>query len=204
MLRWGRVEVTGGFLLLAAALYYLDEQGVLLWGALACAFHELGHYVMIDLCGGKISRLRLSVTGAEMALSPARPMGPLSQVLTALAGPAVNLGLALFSARLAVRFGEEWYLFAGLNLTLALFNLLPASQLDGGRALRGILSLLCPGAAERAAAVVSWLAAVGAAAAGVMLFWQTGANLTLLITSLWLAAAQLRQRSQGRGAALRF
>lgn len=30
MLRWKRVEISAGALLLGAALYYLDEQGVLL------------------------------------------------------------------------------------------------------------------------------------------------------------------------------
>ena len=36
MLRWGRIEVSGGFLLVAAALYYLDTQNLLPWAAAAC------------------------------------------------------------------------------------------------------------------------------------------------------------------------
>ena len=42
MLRWKRVEISAGALLLGAALYYLDEQGVLLMAFCACALHELG------------------------------------------------------------------------------------------------------------------------------------------------------------------
>ena len=37
-MRWGCLEVSGGFLLLAAFLYYMDTQGVVLWGA-ACLLY---------------------------------------------------------------------------------------------------------------------------------------------------------------------
>ena len=49
MLRWKRVEISAGALLLGAALYYLDEQGVLLMAFCACALHELGHWLVIRL-----------------------------------------------------------------------------------------------------------------------------------------------------------
>lgn len=39
MLRWRRVEISGGALLMLAALYYLDGQGVLPLALLACALH---------------------------------------------------------------------------------------------------------------------------------------------------------------------
>ena len=40
-MRLGRVEVTGGFLLLTAWLNYLDRQGVVPLALLVCALHEL-------------------------------------------------------------------------------------------------------------------------------------------------------------------
>lgn len=49
MLRWKRVEISAGALLLGAALYYLDEQGVLLMAFCACALHELGHLSLIHI-----------------------------------------------------------------------------------------------------------------------------------------------------------
>ena len=42
MLRWKRVEISAGALLLGAALYYLDEQGVLLMAFCACALPDGG------------------------------------------------------------------------------------------------------------------------------------------------------------------
>ena len=51
MLRWRRVEISGGALLMLAALYYLDGQGVLPLALLACALHEAGHWLAIRALG---------------------------------------------------------------------------------------------------------------------------------------------------------
>ncbi len=182
----GRVEVTGGFLLLAAALYYLDDQGILLWAALACAIHELGHVLAIYALGGRVSRLRVSLSGAEMALSAAHPLGPGGHCLAALAGPVSNLAVAMLSARM----GENWFLFAGLNLGVAAFNLLPMAQLDGGRALYYLIALLWSTlAASRVTDILSRVMSLLLLLAGGVLLWVTRVNFTLLVTALCLAAS---------------
>ena len=90
------------------------------------------------------SGLKLSVTGAELILSGTRPLGYGAQFLAAVSGPVANLAAALLAARLAERGGGEvLWVFAGLNLGLAGFNLLPMSQLDGGRALRSLPKFFC-------------------------------------------------------------
>ena len=136
-MRWGRVEVTAGALLVWALLCYLDSGGLVPLALAACALHELGHYAAIRLLGGRVTRLRITCVGAEMALSARRPLGPGRELAAALAGPAVNL--------LCDRLGEGWYCWAGLHLALGLFNLLPAAPLDGGRSLRCLLELQVDG-----------------------------------------------------------
>lgn len=183
MLRWGRVEVTGGFLLLAAALYYLDGQNILPWAACACFCHELGHLLAIHAMGGRVARIRLSLTGAEMALSAARPLGLGGNLVSSLAGPIANLALAL----LAAGAGERWYLFAGLNLSLAAFNLLPVAQLDGGRAVYSLVAILWSRqTAEQVVDILSKAMVWGLMLAGGALFWVTRTNFTLLVTASWL------------------
>ena len=55
-MRLGRVEVTGGFLLLTAWLNYLDRQGVVPLALLACALHELGHWAALRALGARVRR----------------------------------------------------------------------------------------------------------------------------------------------------
>ena len=59
-LRPGRVEVTGGFLLLAAWLNYLDRQGIVPLALLSCALHELGHLLVLRLLGVRVRRLSIT------------------------------------------------------------------------------------------------------------------------------------------------
>ena len=75
-MRWGRVEITAGALLLWALLYYLDSGTLVIQALAACTLHELGHYAAIRLLGGRVARLKLSCVGAEMALSAHLPWVP--------------------------------------------------------------------------------------------------------------------------------
>lgn len=191
MLRWGKVEVTGGFLFLAALLWYLDSDGTLLLAGVACGLHELAHCGAIWGLGGRIARLRLSISGAELVLAGYRPLGRGAQFLAAVSGPVANLAAALLAARGAERGGgEALWVFAGLNLGLAGFNLLPLSQLDGGRAVRSLAGMFLPEAVgERAAALLSRVTGAGILALGALLFWWNRANFTMLLTALWLVCA---------------
>ena len=186
----GRVEATGDFLLLMAWLNYLDTQGLVPMAMAACALHELGHFLTLRRLGGRVRLIRLTAAGAEMVLS--RPLGYWQEGLTALAGPGVNLLLALLFC--------AWpggTVFAGLNLVLACFNMLPAGRLDGGRALYCTLALLAgPGTADRAGICLDCLCTAGTLAAGLFLALVRG-NITLLLVAFWLLAVFLRQNISG-------
>lgn len=189
-MRWGRVEITAGALLLWALLYYLDSGGMVPQVLAACALHELGHYAAIRLLGGRVTRLRITCVGAEMALSARFPMGPARELAAALAGPAVNL----LCAGLCAGLGEGWYCFAGIHLALGLFNLLPVGPLDGGRVLGCLLALAGrQDWAEPAVGLLSAGLSMGLTM-GALLLWRAGeGNLTLPLAALWLLAAPIRR-----------
>jgi len=194
VIRWRRIEVSGGFLLTAAALFWLDSGGLLLWAALVCALHEAGHIAAIRAMGGKIRALRLSVVGAELVFTSGN-LSSGQEIFAAGSGPAVNLALALLCARLFHGAGGEGLmLFTGLNLALGGFQLLPILPLDGGRALLALLEMLWqPAPARRVLEVFSLVCEVLLLGLGVMAFLRTGTNFTLLIIASWLLAGTLRE-----------
>ena len=197
-----RVQVTGGFVLLTVWFVLANGWEPLVTVLGAAALHELGHWWAIRALGGRVRYLRLSCAGAELRLSAARPLPPGKMLLAALAGPGMNLLLAMGSAGLARHgAGERLYLFAGLNLGLTLFNLLPAGWLDGGRALENLLALL--GREElgrRSAEICSIIVALLLLGAGCFLLWESGGqNFTLLIAGLWMTQAARREQWGQRG-----
>lgn len=182
-----RLEVSPGFLLLLGALYWMDEGvGLLPWGLLACVVHELGHVAAARCCGGRVERLSLTAVGAELSFSYRAPLTYGRDSLVALAGPGANLLLG------GLFYWQGRHLPAVLSLGLGVFNLLPILPLDGGRVMYGLLAeRLDPDWADRlltafAGCLVGALAGVGTIAA------VHYANVSLLLTALWLLAGVIR------------
>lgn len=175
---FGRTAVSPLFLL-AAVLFPLwsGRKWVLLFG-LAAFLHECGHLAALALLGGRMERLSFRLTGAEIGYRA----GSLSyggEVVLALAGPGMNLLCAGMCALLTRRWPDpRLYRFIGCHLTLALFNLLPALPLDGGRVLQALLESRWPLAGETVARKISGM--VGLILAFLGLYGlKTGGNPTL-------------------------
>ena len=88
------------------------------------------------------------------------------EIASVLAGPGVNFSVRFGAGPRGVELSwERGYLLSGIHMLLALFNLLPLRQLDGGRALYLMLSwLLDPITADRIGHGVSCFFLCGAAA----------------------------------------
>ncbi|HIT32195.1 MAG TPA: site-2 protease family protein [Candidatus Enterenecus stercoripullorum] len=182
-----KLEVSPGFLLLMSGLLYLDEgTGLLPWAILACALHEMGHLTAALALNGHVSCLKLSAVGAELRFDYRQPLSYGQENLVLLAGPAVNLLLAVPA------FALDLKVLAVSSVWIGAFNLMPIPPLDGGvlaeNLLGGCLGLSW---APTVLAVVSGilaglLAGVGAIAAAVY------GNVTLLLTAAWLLWGTLR------------
>jgi Zn-dependent protease len=124
---------------------YLAMSAVAALGFFASILlHELGHAIQAERDGIVIDRITLWVFGGV-----ARLRGPLlsagAELRTAAAGPAVSLVLGLMFVLAALLLplpaSVDGVLFwlGQMNLSLLVFNLIPALPLDGGRILRALL-----------------------------------------------------------------
>ena len=102
--------------------------------------HEMGHVAMARRFGIRTRSITLHVLGG-MASIEKEPENPIEEIYIALAGPAVNLLLLLLAIPLIYMGVPGGFELAFINLIMAVFNLVPAYPMDGGRVLRAALSL---------------------------------------------------------------
>lgn len=141
--------------------------------------HELGHSVMAQAFGINVREIVLLPLGG-VALIAKMPEKPVQELLIAVAGPLVNVAIAIILFIITGGIGIDlmnlqsmlvalrepslttllvWLLFA--NVALVIFNLIPAFPLDGGRILRAILAMgLGYPQATRIASIIGQVAAV--------------------------------------------
>jgi Zn-dependent protease/CBS domain-containing protein len=105
-----------------------------------CA-HEFAHAVVARRCGLQVKQMTLWLLGGLTELEGEPPTAR-ADALTAIAGPLLTILLAVGSGLLAAALGPHSVLGAActwltvMNALIAVFNLMPAAPLDGGRLLR--------------------------------------------------------------------
>ncbi len=121
--------------------------------------HELGHALMAKRYGIQTKKITLLPIGGMASLERI-PESPKQELLVTIAGPLVNVGIAMIlyflipvKELMHLNFTETFdmlssftlqnflfYLFT-VNIALVVFNLIPAFPMDGGRILRAVLAL---------------------------------------------------------------
>ena len=161
-----RLHATFAFAVILFAQGFFEQNGwrgaafgvLLICSLFVClTLHELGHALVAQHFGLSVTEILLLPIGGVARLT-SDPRKPQQELLIALAGPLVNVALAFglwialhqihapvdlsdWNASLEASVpGLLRALFFG-NAVLALFNMLPALPMDGGRVFRALLSL---------------------------------------------------------------
>ena len=108
--------------------------------------HELSHSLVARRYGLPMKGITLFIFGGVAEMSD-QPPNPTAEWRMAAAGPAMSVLISIVSYVVYTAFSQNLGVFwkgifgylAWINILLAVFNLLPAFPLDGGRVLRAIL-----------------------------------------------------------------
>ena len=111
---------------------------------LSVTLHEYGHVFTAQSLGVRVQSVTLMMIGGVTRMDRL-PDTRYAEMKVSLVGPAVSFLLAavffiLESSATSANVALFSYWMARLNLTLGIFNLLPAFPLDGGRALRSAIA----------------------------------------------------------------
>ncbi len=184
---------------------------------LCVLLHEFGHSLVAQRLGLEIHSITLLPLGGVSNLE-SLPEKPSDEVKITLAGPLVNVVLAPIFFGVGILLGAvprmpadlftgigsvgQFFFYLGyLNVVLALFNLLPAFPLDGGRILRALLAIRL--GAVRATDISSAVGQLFAAA--FFLIGLLGGNFLLALVAVFIyfgasgEAQMVRQQETTRG-----
>ncbi len=219
-----KIHVTFPLVLLLGAMQWGGTHGapgaafgVLLMLALfACVvLHELGHSVVAQRLGIPVREIVLLPIGGVALLSK-NPRKPVHELAIAVAGPLVNVVIAVLLATALGATGRldldsetllatgtrpsidtllHWLLAA--NVTLVLFNLIPAFPMDGGRILRAVLAMVV--GFTRATRIAAGVGQLIALALGAYAILQGEILLALLALFVFLSAGGERAAEEARG-----
>jgi len=173
---------------------------LLVLGLFVCVIcHEYGHALTARRYGIRTIDIFILPIGG-LARLEYMPEDPKKEMVIAIAGPLVNVAIALILFAVAAIFGEldimnnlrsiesllnvmgMVYALIFLNVMLFFFNLIPAYPMDGGRILRSAISLKW--GRKRATIIVSYLAQVIGL---IFFFWGLAGNqFTIMLIGVFI------------------
>ena len=176
-----KVEIGWDAIIIGMIAVLLDIYETAAGFVVGVLVHEWFHVMAVRLCGGQVTRMKLSACGGVITYRGIWSYG--QEAMIALAGAAGNVTAAYFLAISANMSGwNGGYIMAGVNVALAIFNLLPICPLDGGNA---VYALVCGMSTPQIAdGVLRWLGGIlclGLLGFGVYIWVKTRYNISMLL-----------------------
>jgi len=197
-----RIHLTFFLLLLFIFTVAMNERGLrvgimsafFICALFACVvIHEVGHSLIAKRFGKETTSITLLPIGGVASIEQ-MTKNPVQEIAIALIGPFINLVIAgilyilvgsqvgVAIPQLFIESGSDFLAgLIGVNIMLAIFNMIPAFPMDGGRVLRGLLAIKMD-----YVRATSWAVAIGQAVATFFIFFGMFYNLWLVLIGVFL------------------
>jgi len=172
---------------------------VFLLAFVSIVMHELGHIFVASLMGIRIHAIRIIPVGLNAVIDEDSAETQ-KQLVVHISGPIVNILIFSVLMMLDVCFmheSERIAFLAQVNAYLAVFNLLPAMPLDGGKVLRIIMAAkvgFLP--ANRHTKRITLAFAFLMMLAGIIQFYASGYNFSIIIVSIYILFSMRWNRTE--------
>lgn len=190
--RGSHVSVSFFFFVTVCVALVLDKTNTAVLTLGAAAVHELGHLICMLCLGERVSNICVAPFGFRITRSGSSCR---REMCIAIAGPAANLIVAAILLCAMWICGAKGLLKAAVvNISLAVFNLLPIEPLDCGRAVHcWLMCKMNTAKAEKTVFIIGVVFLVPLAALGFLVLIKSKYNITLLLASVYLTFTLLKR-----------
>ena len=133
-----RIRIDLKIFIFLILFYFTNQLRIYLIVMFFCFMHEIAHMILGIIFKMKPNKLEINPFGFSISFN--NESNKIKEVFVALAGPVMNVGLAILCQHIKFRYitiEEAVY----SNILIFLFNMLPIYPLDGGRIVKGLLHI---------------------------------------------------------------
>ena len=133
-----RIRIDLKIFIFLILFYFTNQLRIYLIVMFFCFMHEIAHMILGIIFKMKPNKLEINPFGFSISFN--NESNKIKEVFVVLAGPVMNVGLAILCQYIKFRYitiEEAVY----SNILIFLFNMLPIYPLDGGRIVKGLLHI---------------------------------------------------------------
>lgn len=178
-----QIYISFTFLALLILFLSIGELNFCILSLSASLIHEFIHLFFIILFSGKISKINLSLFGADIVRHTQHSLTNVKEAVISFSAPVMNILIGIIIFWLNGFFTR----FSVVNLTIGVFNILPFFNFDGGRGLKYLLSCRL---SERVCDYIIIFLSVGVTIIfsflSVYIFFNSSKNFILIFLSIYM------------------
>lgn len=139
-----KIKISNTFLVVLALMIAINGIKLFIFIMLACLFHEIAHYLAIKSLKIDIEEFSLSLIGGSIKCYALNRLGNISLIFIYSAGIVCNFVIGFICCFIGNNgfYSRNFFIFAGINFLLAIFNAFPIKILDGYFILQHFFLLL--------------------------------------------------------------